>query len=83
MTSTSRLPICCHTEYLVFCGLGVPSLRLLWGAVRNRQWYILCAYCKSCIFFSNIRICFTNYMTCRGKKVTRIERKLHTLTIFL
>ena len=40
-----------HTEYLVLCGLDVPSLRLLWGAIWNRQLYILCRYYKSCILF--------------------------------
>ena len=30
-----------HTEYLVLCGIGFPSLILLRGAVRNRQLYIL------------------------------------------
>ena len=35
-----------HTEYFVVCGLGVPSLRSLWGAIRNRQLYILHTYCK-------------------------------------
>ena len=46
-----------HKEYLVLCGFGIPSLRLLWGAVRNRQ-------CKSCIsppsifqfFFYNLHV---------------------------
>ena len=30
-----------HTECFVFCGLGIPSLRSLWGAVRNWQVYIV------------------------------------------
>ena len=33
----------------MLCGLGVPSLRSLCGAVRNRQLYILRMYCKGCI----------------------------------
>ena len=41
-----------HTEYLLLCGLGVPSVRSLWGAVRNPQLYILRTYCKSCISFN-------------------------------
>ena len=39
-------------EYYVLCGLGVPSLRSLSGAVQNRQLYILRMYCKSCISFN-------------------------------
>ena len=44
----ANLPIC--TEYLVLFGLSVPLLRSLWGAVRNRQLYILRMYSKNCIF---------------------------------
>ena len=39
-----------HTEYLVLCGFGVPSLRPLWGVVRNRQVYI---WQKRTIFLTN------------------------------
>ena len=41
-----------HTEYVVHAALGVPSLRSLWGAVRNRQLYILLMYSKSCNSFN-------------------------------
>ena len=30
-----------HIEYFVPFGLGIPSLRLLWGALQNRQLYTL------------------------------------------
>ena len=56
----------------MLCGLSVPSLRLLWGAVRNRQLYILRMYCTGCISF-NFSIFFIIYTTYRKKK-------LHTLT---
>ena len=39
----------------MLCGLGVPSLTSLWGAVRNRQLFILRTYCKSCISFRRDR----------------------------
>ena len=51
-----------RTEYFVLCGLGVPSLRLLWGAVRNQQLYILRMYCKTSIFFK-FPIVLYNHMT--------------------
>ena len=56
-----------HAEYYVLCGPGVPSLRSLWGAIRNRQLYILRMYCKGCISF-NFSIFFKVYMTYRTKK---------------
>ena len=55
-----------HTEYNVLCGLGVPSLRSLWGAVRNRL-YILRTYCKSCISF-NFQFFFIINTTYRQKR---------------
>ena len=58
-------PIGGHTEYLVLCGLGVPSLRSLWGVVWNRQLYILRTCCKSCIFLS---IFFYSYTFLLQKK---------------
>ena len=56
----------------MLCGLGVPSLRSLWGAVRNRQLYILRMYCKGWISF-NFSIFFIIYTTYSKKK------KLHDL----
>ena len=49
------------------CGLGILSLRLLWGAVRNWQLYILRMYCKGCISFnfSFFLIIYTTY--CKKK----------------
>ena len=47
------------------CGLSVPSLR--WGAVRNRQLYILRMYCKSCISF-NFSFFFYNLHALPQKK---------------
>ena len=58
----------------MLCGLGVPSLRSLWGAVRNRQLYILRMYCKGCISFS-FSIFFIIYMTYRKKKNYTTYRK--------
>ena len=58
----------------MLCGLGVPSLRSLWGAVRNRQLYILRMYCKSCISF-NFKFFFLIYTTCREKKITHLPPK--------
>ena len=61
-----------HAEYYVFCGLGVPSLRSLWGDLRNGQLYILRIYCKGCISlnFSIFSIIYTTYR----------KKKLHSLT---
>ena len=56
----------------MLCGLGVPSLRSLWGAVQNRQLYILRMYCKGWISF-NFSIFFIIYTTYSKKK------KLHDL----
>ena len=56
----------------MLCGLGVPSLRSLWGAVRNRQLYTLRMYCKGWISF-NFSIFFIIYTTYSKKK------KLHDL----
>ena len=71
-----------RTEYYVLCGPGVPSLRLLWGAIRNRQLYILHIYCKGWISF-NFSIFFIIYTIYRKKKLHAFtEKKLHDLTIF-
>ena len=51
----------------MLCGLGVPSLRSLWGAVRNRQLYILRMYCKGWISF-NFSIFFYNLHDLQQKK---------------
>ena len=62
-----------HTEYYVLCEPGVPSLRSLWGAIRNRQLYILHMYCKGCISFKFsifFEIIYTTY-----EKNTRPYRK--------
>ena len=56
----------------MLCGPGVPSLRSLWGAIRNRQLYILRMYCKGWISF-NFSIFFIIYTTYSKKK------KLHDL----
>ena len=56
----------------MLCGLGVPLLRSLWGAVRNRQLYILRMYYKGWISF-NFSIFFIIYTTYSKKK------KLHDL----
>ena len=82
----------------MLCGFGVPSLRSLWGAVRNRQLYILHMYCKSCISFNffnfslliytiyrkKIQFFIIIYTIYRTKKFTRIYRKkkIQDLTIF-
>ena len=68
----------------MLCGLGVPSLWSLWGAVRNRQLYMVRMYCKSCKFFLNISIFFIIYTTYREKKIYAftVKKKLHDLTIF-
>ena len=69
-------------EYYVPYGLGFPSLRSLWGAVQNRQLYILRMYCKGCIPFS-FSIFFLIYTTYRNNN-THIyrKRKLRDWTIF-
>ena len=54
----------------MLCGLGVPLLRSLWGAVRNRQLYTLLMCWKICISF-NFQFSFIIYTTYR-KKITRI-----------
>ena len=65
-------------------GLGVPSLRLLWGALQNRQLYILHMDCKSCISLS-FSIFFIIYTTYRKKKLHAFTAKktFHDLTFFL
>ena len=44
---------------LVLGGLSIPSLRSLWGAVRNWQLYILRTCCKSCFFFPTFQFSFS------------------------
>ena len=66
-------------EYYVLCGPGVPSLRSLWGAIRNRQLYMLRMYCKGCISF-NFSIFFIIYTTYRKKKIAHIYRKKNYTT---
>ena len=65
----------------MLCGLGVPLLRSLWGAIRNRQLYILRMYCKVCISF-NFSILFIIYTTYRKKKITRPYRKNKKIQFF-
>ena len=75
----------------MLCGLGVPSLRSLWGAVWNRRLYILRMYCKGCISF-NFSIFFYNLHHLPQKKIhfarlpqknnTRLDNFLYTTYIF-
>ena len=65
----------------MLCGLRVPSLRSLWGAVRNRRLYILRMYCKGCISF-NFSIFFIIYTTYRKKKITRLTAKMKKFIFF-
>ena len=72
-----------HTEYYVHCGLNVPSLRSLWGAVRNRQLYILRMYCKSCISFNFSIFLRRIYTTYRKKKLHAFTaKKILRLDVF-
>ena len=70
-----------HAEYYVLCELGVPSLRSIWGAVRNRQLYILRMYCKGWISF-NFSIFLIIYTTYRKKKITRLTAKIKKFSFF-
>ena len=63
-----------HAEYYVLCGPGVPLLRSLWGAIRNRQLYTLRMYCKGCISF-NFSIFFIIYTTYRKKNLHALTAK--------
>ena len=65
----------------MLCGLSVPSSRSLWGAVRNRQLYILRMYC-SCISF-NFSFFFSNLHDLPQKKIARIYRKKKLQLFFL
>ena len=66
----------------MLCGLGVPSLRSLWGAVRNRQLYILRMYCKGWISF-NFSIFFIIYTTySKKKKLHNLPQKLKNSIFF-
>ena len=70
----------------MLCGLGVPSLRLLWGAVQNRQLYIVRMYCKTFIFFPSIFQFFFNDLHDLPPKKNYMhlpQKKLHNLAIFL
>ena len=58
----------------MLCGLGVPSLRSLWGAVRNQQLYILRMYCKGSISF-NFSIFFMIHTTYSKKKLHAFTTK--------
>ena len=62
-------------------GLGVPSLRSLWGAVRNQQLYILRMYCKGCISF-NFSFFFKICTTYRKRKITLPYRKNKKIQFF-
>ena len=67
----------------VLCALWTrrPSLTSLWGAVRNRQLYILRMYCKGCISF-NFSICLIIYTTYRKSKITRPYRKKNSILFY-
>ena len=58
----------------MLCGLGVPLLRSLWGAVQNRQLYILRMYCKGWISF-DFSIFFIIYTIYRKKKLHAFTAK--------
>ena len=66
----------------MLCGLGVPALRSLWGAVQNRYLYILRMYCKSCISF-NFLILIYNLHGLPQKTITRHYRKKKDSVFFL
>ena len=65
----------------MLCGLGVPSLRSLWGAVRNQQLYILRMYCKGWISF-NFSIFFIIYTSYSKKKLHDLPQKLKNSIFF-
>ena len=55
----------------MLCGLGIPSLRSLLGAVRNRHLCMLHAYYKrGIIFFTSPVFSFYNYTNFRQKNYT-------------
>ena len=59
----------------MLCGLGIPSLRLSWGAVRNRQ---LCILHTNCIFVVEKKVtCLDSekkkYTTLPQKKITHTD----------
>ena len=66
----------------MLCGLGVPSLRSLWGAVRNRRLYILRMYCRGCISF-NFSVFFIIYTTYRNKKLHALTAKIKNANFFI
>ena len=70
-----------HAEYYALFGLGVPSLRSLWGAVRNRQLYILRMYCKNCISF-NFSIFSYNLHDLPQKKIHALTAKKNKFNFF-
>ena len=59
----------------MLCGLGIPLLRSLWGAVRNRQLYILSMYCKSCISFNFSILFFNLHDLPQEKNYTHLPQK--------
>ena len=61
----------------MLCGLGVPSLRSLWGAVLNRQLYILRMCCKRCNSFNFSRL------TEKKDYMHLPQKQIHDLTFFL
>ena len=65
----------CRTERYALCGLGVPSLRSLWGAVRNGQLYILRMYCKSCIYFNFSNFFCDSHDLPQTKNYTHLPQK--------
>ena len=65
----------------MLCGPSVSSLRSLWGAIRNRQLYMLRMYCKGCIFF-NFSIFFIIYTTYRKKKLHALTAKKNNSIFF-
>ena len=56
-------------------GLGVPSLWSIWGAIRNRQSFIVRMCCKSCVSL-NFSIFFHYlHVPLQNNKITRIYCK--------
>ena len=64
-----------HTEYYVLCGLGVPSLRSLWGAVRNRQLQYIAHVLPKLHFFQFFNFFLIIYTTYRKKKLHALTAK--------
>ena len=73
-----------HNLLMHFSSFGSSKMEIseTWGAIRNRQLYILRMYCKGCISF-NFSIFFIIYMTYRkNKKVTLPYRKNKKIQFF-